>query len=122
MIKKKSPLEMGASINSNASNRKNASICSQKLVGGASEDISSNNTPFMKKPVPPKPVRKTPVTRQPSKPPSTTLINVQGIKYTVSDNGRKLNRLSQVKEEESNSSCTRNSNGNVTMKVKYLIL
>jgi len=108
MIKKKSPLEMGASINSNAascSNRKNASICSQKLVGGASEDISSNtNTPFMKKPVPPKPVRKTPVTRQPSKPPSTTLINVQGIKYTVSDNGRKLNRLSQVKEEESNSS------------------
>merc|ERR1712072_460116 len=81
-------------LNANVANR-NASICSQKLVG-ASEDI--NNTPFMKKPVPPKPVRKTPV--RPSKPTSTTLINVQGIKYTVSDNGRKLNRLAKVKEEE----------------------
>ena len=52
---------------------------------------------LMKKPVPPKPVRKTPVRPKPAV--ATTLINVQGIKYTISDNGRKLNRLSEQKEE-----------------------
>ena len=54
-------------------------------------------TPFTKKPVPPKPVRKTPV--RPNKP-ATTLINVQGIKYSVSDNGRKLNRVPEKIEEK----------------------
>lgn len=44
----------------------------------------------MKRPVPPKPTRKKL---------STTLINVQGVRYSVTDNGRKLNRLEPPKVE-----------------------
>ena len=46
-------------------------------------------TPVIKTPAPPKPARKTPVKPKPS----TTLINVQGVRYSISDNGRKLNRI-----------------------------
>ena len=49
-------------------------------------------TPVIKTPAPPKPARKTPVKPKPS----TTLINVQGVRYSISDNGRKLNRIGNV--------------------------
>lgn len=46
--------------------------------------VSHTTDEKYKKPIPPKPVRKTP---------ATTLINVQGVRYEVSDRGRKLNRI-----------------------------
>ena len=49
-------------------------------------------TPVIKTPAPPKPARKTPVKPKPL----TTLINVQGVRYSISDNGRKLNRIGNV--------------------------
>ncbi len=51
-------------------------------------------TPEMKRPLPPaKPARKTPVRPKAGPGNPTTLINVQGVRYTVSDNGKKLNRI-----------------------------
>lgn len=44
----------------------------------------------IKTPAPPKPARRT----------KTTLINVQGVRYTVSDNGRKLNRIEKPIEKK----------------------
>lgn len=58
--------------------------------------VSKSETPgMMKTPVPPKPARKTPVRPKPA----TTLINVQGVRYSVSENGRKLNRIPEKKDE-----------------------
>jgi len=64
-----------------------------------------NNTPLMKKPAPPKPTRRTPAAS--SSKPSTTLINVQGVRFAVSDNGRKLKRLQQENSSNNEASSSK---------------
>jgi len=68
----------------------------QKPMSNTNNQIQNYKvSPVMKKPAPPKPARRTPAKPKPS----TTLINVQGVRYTVSDKGRKLNRVAEKTPE-----------------------
>ena len=85
---KKSKLTPFASVLSQFKVDRRKAMAAKKKLNVEPEVPVSKPVPETKKPstpAPPKPARKAK--------PSTTLINVQGVRYSVSDNGRKLKRL-----------------------------
>ena len=82
--------------NSSSTRSSTKSVVKHKLSPKIPTPTKTETPAMMKRPAPPKPARKTPVKAKPS----TTLINVQGVRYTISDNGRKLNRIAEVVPEQ----------------------